>query len=175
MAGGGRTEEDWGRGEIFCRRGPHVYPPSPKTHPPLQRLSTLSRSLMKDGSMAGREGVPFCLKGKNVFYTFLRCRETKASETDTAAVPLPALPLAKVLGGRGGGCLRRGEGTFVQKGPPPSSRLNSFQPYPDPLMKTQVIGQPGMEGGGEDVPLPHGNGEPVDPGEYSPRRGRSFQ
>ena len=33
-------------------------------------------------------------------------------------------------------------------------------------MKTQVIGQLGMEGGGEDVPLPHGNGEPVDPGEY---------
>ena len=63
--------------------------------------------------------------------------------------------------------MRRGEGAFVQKGPlSPSQGLILSSQIHDPLMKTQVSGQLGMEGGGEDVPLPHGNGEPVDPGEY---------
>ena len=54
-----------------------------------------------------------------------------------------------------------------RKVPPPSPQgLILSSHIHDPLMKTQVIGQLGMEGGGEDVPLPHGNGEPVDPGEY---------
>ena len=156
-----------GKGEKFSVEGdPHVYPPSPK---PIPHFKDFQRYRIPDeGWFYGwkRGACRFCLKRQECIYTFALPGD-ESLRTDTARFPLPSLPLAKVLGGRGE-AFEEGRGGLCPERFPlsPSQCLILSSHIHDPLMKTQVIGQLGMEGGGEDVPLPHGNGEPVDPGEY---------
>lgn len=121
-----------GKGEKFSVEGdPHVYPPSPK---PIPHFKDFQHYRIPDeGWFYGwkRGACRFCLKRQECIYTFALPGD-ESLRTDTARFPLPSLPLAKVLGGRGE-AFEEGRGDFCpERSPLPSSRLNSFQPYPRP-------------------------------------------